>query len=166
MQVSVQKSTRTTRPRSPAGSSGSELSHPVAPPNEGMCSRRNRVVMSAPSLLPDLAVRVCDGTKTGRPLPRVAPVEDTGSPLVPGSARAGAAPPRSARRRDGVLGGQPGCAPATGRLTAGDGGRRRLAGHPGGGVRLVLAQRLPLQQRAGQPVEPLTVAPQRLDRHL
>ena len=41
MQVSVQKFTSTTRPRSPAGSSGSELSHSVAPPSEGMCGRRN-----------------------------------------------------------------------------------------------------------------------------
>src|ERR1700749_111908 len=32
MQVQVQKLTSTTRPRNPPGSSGSELSHPVAPP--------------------------------------------------------------------------------------------------------------------------------------
>src|SRR2546430_4036000 len=35
MQVYVQKSTRTTLPRRPAGVSGGELSHPVAPPNPG-----------------------------------------------------------------------------------------------------------------------------------
>src|SRR5262245_40109263 len=38
MHVSVQKFTRTTRPRSPAGSRGSEFSHPVAPSSEGMCT--------------------------------------------------------------------------------------------------------------------------------
>src|SRR4051794_3943213 len=37
MQVSVQKLTRTTRPRSSAGSRGSELSQLVAPPSEGNC---------------------------------------------------------------------------------------------------------------------------------
>src|SRR5215211_4806273 len=35
--VSVQKSTRTTWPRSSAGPSGSESSHSVAPPSAGMC---------------------------------------------------------------------------------------------------------------------------------
>src|SRR5215218_5849962 len=35
MQLSVQKSTRTTDPRSPAGVRGSELSHSVAPSNDG-----------------------------------------------------------------------------------------------------------------------------------
>src|SRR5919106_4023119 len=35
MQVQVQKSTRTTRPRRPSGVSGSELSHLVAPSNDG-----------------------------------------------------------------------------------------------------------------------------------
>src|SRR4051812_17047824 len=38
MHVSVQKSTRTTWPRSPAGSSGSELSQVVAPVSGGMCT--------------------------------------------------------------------------------------------------------------------------------
>src|SRR5579859_4221702 len=37
MHVNVQKSRRTARPRSPAGSSGGELSQPVAPENEGRC---------------------------------------------------------------------------------------------------------------------------------
>src|SRR4051812_39373317 len=41
MQVSVQKSTRTTRPRRSPGLSGSELSHAVAPPSEGMWRRSN-----------------------------------------------------------------------------------------------------------------------------
>ena len=41
MQVSVQKSTSTTWPRSSAGPSGSELSHSVAPPSEGMYTRAN-----------------------------------------------------------------------------------------------------------------------------
>ena len=39
MQVSVQKFTSTTCPRSSAGPSGSELSHPVAPSSAGMCTR-------------------------------------------------------------------------------------------------------------------------------
>ena len=38
MQVKVQKLTSTTWPRSWAGPSGSELSHSVAPPSDGMCS--------------------------------------------------------------------------------------------------------------------------------
>src|SRR3954464_3625676 len=38
MHVSVQKSTRTTWPRSSAGRRGSELSHSVAPPSDGMCT--------------------------------------------------------------------------------------------------------------------------------
>ena len=38
MHVQVQKFTRTTRPRSSAGPSGSELSHAVAPPSEGRCT--------------------------------------------------------------------------------------------------------------------------------
>ena len=33
--------TTTTRPCSSAGPSGSELSHSVAPPSEGMCTRAN-----------------------------------------------------------------------------------------------------------------------------
>ena len=37
MQVNVQKLTSTTWPRSWAGPSGSELSHSVAPPSDGMC---------------------------------------------------------------------------------------------------------------------------------
>ena len=44
MQVSVQKFTRTTWPRSSAGPSGSELSHPVAPPSEGMCTRPDEAI--------------------------------------------------------------------------------------------------------------------------
>src|SRR5688572_15595640 len=43
MQVSVQKSTRITWPRSSAGPSGSESSHSVAPPSEGMCTWANTV---------------------------------------------------------------------------------------------------------------------------
>src|SRR4051794_7312579 len=42
--VSVQKSTRTTCPRSSAGPSGAELSHSVAPPSEGMCRHPNTVI--------------------------------------------------------------------------------------------------------------------------
>src|ERR1700742_3872811 len=38
MHVSVQKFTSTTCPRKSAGPSGSALSHPVAPPNEGTCT--------------------------------------------------------------------------------------------------------------------------------
>ena len=41
MHVHVQKFTRTTWPRSSAGPSGSELSHAVAPPSEGMCTCAN-----------------------------------------------------------------------------------------------------------------------------
>ena len=37
MQVNVQKFTTTTRPSSPAGSSGSELIHSAAPASEGVC---------------------------------------------------------------------------------------------------------------------------------
>src|SRR5688500_5633158 len=44
MHVHVQKFTRTTRPRSSAVPSGSELSHSVAPANEGRCTRSNRVM--------------------------------------------------------------------------------------------------------------------------
>ena len=44
MHVSVQKSTSTMWPRSSAGPSGSELSHPVAPLSEGMRRRSNTVI--------------------------------------------------------------------------------------------------------------------------
>ena len=44
MHVSVQKFTTTTWPRSSAGPSGSELSHSVAPPSEGMCTARMTVI--------------------------------------------------------------------------------------------------------------------------
>ena len=44
MHVHVQKFTRTTWPRSSAGPSGSELSHAVAPPSEGMCTCANTAV--------------------------------------------------------------------------------------------------------------------------
>jgi hypothetical protein len=37
------KFTRTTRPRSSAGPSGSELSHSVVPSSEGMCTRASTV---------------------------------------------------------------------------------------------------------------------------
>src|SRR5215211_2992313 len=47
MQVSVQKFTRTTWPLSTAEPSGSELSHPVAPPNEGMCRRPKTAIQLA-----------------------------------------------------------------------------------------------------------------------
>ena len=43
MQVSVQKFARTTWPRSSVGPSGSELSHPVAPPSVGICTRASTV---------------------------------------------------------------------------------------------------------------------------
>jgi uncharacterized protein YbjT (DUF2867 family) len=43
MHVRVQKSTRTTWPRRWTGPSGSELSHSVAPPSEGICRRPNTV---------------------------------------------------------------------------------------------------------------------------
>src|SRR4029077_14977947 len=49
MHVSVQKFTSTTRPRSPAGSSGSELSHPTAPASEGMRRRSKTDILSLPS---------------------------------------------------------------------------------------------------------------------
>src|SRR5579875_3058840 len=39
MQVKVQKLIRTTWPRRPAAASGGELTHSVAPPSGGMCSR-------------------------------------------------------------------------------------------------------------------------------
>src|SRR4051812_34364570 len=48
MQVSVQKSTSTTWPRSPPGSSGSEFSHAVAPPSEGMWRRPDTVIADLP----------------------------------------------------------------------------------------------------------------------
>src|SRR4051794_27462910 len=44
MHVSVQKSTRMTRPRSAAGPSGSELSHAVAPSSDGMRVSANRLI--------------------------------------------------------------------------------------------------------------------------
>src|SRR3954469_17285867 len=46
MHVSVQKSTSTTRPRNSAGPSGSELSHPVAPPSDGMRTCVNTVALA------------------------------------------------------------------------------------------------------------------------
>src|SRR5215218_4175029 len=49
MQVSVQKFTRTTRPRSAAGSSGSDPIHSVAPPSEGMCRRSGTVTQWRPA---------------------------------------------------------------------------------------------------------------------
>ncbi len=61
-----------------------------------------------------------------------------------------------------VVGGRPRCAVAAGQLAAGDGGRGGPARHPGGRVRLVLVQRLPVEQDVGQPVEPLPVAAQDL----
>src|SRR3954452_8457874 len=105
MQVSVQKSTRTTRPRSAAGSSGSELSHAVPAPNEGMCTRPNRAVMTAPRSS-WVSLSGPGPPKARPPLQQVAPVEDPG--LSP--------------RGDGdVLRGHAGCAIAAGRLAAGDG---------------------------------------------
>src|SRR6188508_644086 len=61
MQVYVQKSTSTTRPRSPSGVSGSEFSQPVAPANEG------REPSTGNS--PESPARRCtnDLTKPGRP---------------------------------------------------------------------------------------------------
>src|SRR5215213_8916012 len=44
MHVSVQKFTSTTRPRSSAGPSGSEFSHPVAPSNAGTRLRSNTAI--------------------------------------------------------------------------------------------------------------------------
>src|SRR3954452_15799168 len=117
MQVSVQKSTRTTRPRSPAGSSGSELSQAVPAPNEGMCTRPKRAVREG-LLRRRARTFVLSG---GRSHPWESLV-------------------RSPRGDDG--------------------GRRRLAGHPGGGVALALAERLPPQQRVRQPFEPVAVAAQ------
>src|SRR4051812_16004091 len=49
MQVKVQKSTRTTWPRKSPGSSGSELSHSVAPASDGMWRRSNmRLIAASP----------------------------------------------------------------------------------------------------------------------
>ena len=48
MQVSVQKFTRTTWSRSSAGESGSELSHSVAPPSAGMCTRPDEAIERTP----------------------------------------------------------------------------------------------------------------------
>src|SRR3954463_4488976 len=42
MQVYVQKSTTTTRPRRPSVVSGGELSHPVAPPSDGILPSAGR----------------------------------------------------------------------------------------------------------------------------
>ena len=47
MHVSVQKFTRTTWPGRPAGSSGSELSRPVAPSSGGMCTRPTTMIPSS-----------------------------------------------------------------------------------------------------------------------
>src|SRR3954462_2581370 len=58
MQVSVQKSTSTTRPRSPAGSSGSEFSHAVAPPSEGTCRRPDTVIDDLPRSRDELLAAV------------------------------------------------------------------------------------------------------------
>src|SRR4051794_30705540 len=49
MQVSVQKSTSTTRPRKSAASSGSELSQADAPASDGMCRRSNTLTSVAPA---------------------------------------------------------------------------------------------------------------------
>src|SRR4051795_10076141 len=49
MQVSVQKSTSTTRPRKSGASSGSELSQAFAPVSDGMCSRSNTLTSVAPA---------------------------------------------------------------------------------------------------------------------
>src|SRR4051794_10922802 len=46
MHVHVQKFTSTTRPPNSAGPSGSDLSHSVAPPSEGMCTCVNTVVLA------------------------------------------------------------------------------------------------------------------------
>src|SRR3954453_17015308 len=46
MHVSVQKCTRTTRPPSSAGPSGSEFSHSIAPPSEGMCTCANTMLLA------------------------------------------------------------------------------------------------------------------------
>src|SRR5512133_4399834 len=58
MHVSVQKSARTTRPRRPSGSSGSEFSHAVAPPSEGMCTRPNTVIDGLPRSRDELLAAV------------------------------------------------------------------------------------------------------------
>src|SRR3954470_6983576 len=46
MHVSVQKCTRTTRPPSSAGPSGSEFSHSIAPPSEGMWTCANTMLLA------------------------------------------------------------------------------------------------------------------------
>src|SRR5882724_9886589 len=63
MHVSVQKSTRTTWPRSSAGPSGSEFSHPVAPPSDGMWTGENAVIGSGDELLAavDVVCRAGEG---------------------------------------------------------------------------------------------------------
>src|SRR6266508_4255959 len=57
MHVSVQKSTRTTWPRSSAEPSGSELGHPVAPPSEGVRRPSNTLIYR--SDLEGLTKRLC-----------------------------------------------------------------------------------------------------------
>jgi hypothetical protein len=44
MQGSVRKVTTAGRPRSSAGLSGGELSHPAAPPSEGRCKDPDMVI--------------------------------------------------------------------------------------------------------------------------
>src|SRR4051794_39260419 len=61
MHVNVQKSTRTTCPRSSAGPSGSELSHVVAPSSEGMCRRRRSNTLISEDLCSG-AGRAVEGT--------------------------------------------------------------------------------------------------------
>src|SRR5215213_3083911 len=72
MQVSVQKSTRTTWPRSSAGPSGSESSHSVAPPSEGMCTWANTVHLAKrPEARADLfreQLRLLPGRKVPAPV--------------------------------------------------------------------------------------------------
>src|SRR5690349_21305852 len=78
MQVQVQKFTRTTRPRSSAGPSGSELSHSVAPCRDGMCTRPSMVASA------QRAERLAD--VLGEPI-RLLPRREVPAPVVPVVAR-------------------------------------------------------------------------------
>src|SRR5215217_8801698 len=85
MQVSVQKSTRTTWPRRSAGPSGSESSHSVAPPSEGMCTWANTVHLAKrPEARADLfreQLRLLPGRKVPAPVVLVV-VDEVGVRLL------------------------------------------------------------------------------------
>ena len=92
-------------PRSSAGPSGSELSHSVAPANEGMCTRSNRVIASAgigtSHERPLKAAAAAPRRRSARPCRAGCNRRGWGTPARPSSAEPGRSRRRTRSRRPG-----------------------------------------------------------------